>query len=281
MFYRILVLLLLAPFISLILLAVQSSRAPRVYACTGAYPPLHESAKQAGAVVIARAVTVGSSEFEFPHQSPTPATSATLAVTPTSTPTADPTASAGQAGRQTRNREALVGLGAHVDVHQVLTGTIEDSFDLDVSERKRAEEQVRALETNPSFVQPCPVGFLVPRYEAGKDYLLLLTRDGDGWTNINDAFEIRDGRIDIEYVVVTGEMRDLFFSGLPANEWTFDDGSPSQWVITGGSVSLQAFADAVWFARGELASPARGPAPASITPPDTGSAGLRRLQSPR
>jgi hypothetical protein len=185
---------------------------------------------------------------------------------------------------------SLAGIGAHLGVVQVVAGTETNILDVDGSHRRRIEQDLRRLEADPDLLLPCPLDFLVQRYEAGRTYFLVLGfEEGQGWYTyvqweidgsdvITGGADYVDGR---QAIAVSRAVLDAYFPGLPATTGGAPAGVEANWIIEQQRVPVDMLVAAVQGVRSGAvtltAEPTQAPASGGgiFTPPDTGDAGLR------
>lgn len=300
--------------------------APAAYACSGAYPPLEQVAREAQAVVLAQAVAVRGPDYELvgmpdftqppfvvvpPDQwSLTP--TATDTATPTATPTPLAAAAAIAAAVQSPTPSPaptststplplaarptgfdLTGYGATMQVESLLLGSAPARFELDRERRRTMETQLRGQELR-RLLLPCPVGFLVPRYEAGQRYLLFLRQGPEGWSTLPPYFVVDgENRVVIDHAVgglwVGQAVFERFFGSVGGFRLTEDSDLAEalgprehQWSLNEARIALPVFMEAVRLARGDplLVTPADGAGPETrvpaIQPPSVGDGGVPR-----
>ncbi len=247
------------------------------FACTGGPGPFEEFAANAGAIVIAEAVTVGGPENTAPTATPTPMTSSTPEPFPS--PAGTP---------QTIN---LAGIGATLRVIQTVAGDPPASIDVDAGSRQQIEENIRRQEANPNLILPCPLDFLVQRYVQGQTYFLVLNfEDWQGWYTFVqweiDGSDVSTGGVNYEEdrlaLVVSRPVLAAYFPGLAATAAGAAEGAEANWVIEQRRVPVEMLVAAVQGVRSGAVSTAESEQPATprsgggiFTPPDTGDAGLR------
>jgi len=272
---------------------------PSAYACSGAWPPLEDVAARAQAIAIVRALEVGGPDYTIPPLTPTATPTGTESATSTGTVTAASTSTPGVSATPTiastprtrpQSSNDITGIGARMLVERTILGSLSTEIEVDKAARIVTETELRKLELTPNLTS-CMPGFLVPRYEVGKTYLMFLRFDGGAWNNTPPMFEVRDGMVIADWGEVSVAAWDAFLAG-PGNEFrpVLEDGLPfpperPMGTILHLEVPVATFIDAIRFARGEIKAPTRAPEPTAtprsnattgtISPPDTGDAGLR------
>jgi hypothetical protein len=275
--------------VALAILVVVTTGAPLrpstpAYACTGGPEPLEDYISRSDTIAIIDVLSV-----EGPEN-----------LAPILTPTGNATPAPG-------SELDLTGYGAHVQVSQLIKGSVPLKFDLDTNTRWQVETDLRLVEAG--GVPPCEPGFLVPKYAPGASYLVFMTRDKDGLMEtvahmyVDGANAVVNGDQAAKkggpLLLVTGTVRRAFFAELPGeNRGTFTSGPQAgeeEWRVAVDDVSLQTLIAAIkGISTGDIPATATPqPAPVAtvsaatsaqptvaaalghITPPDTGDAGLK------
>jgi hypothetical protein len=282
-------------------LALAALLNPRVavrpaYACTGAWPSMDDVARNAHAIAIVRAAEVGGPDYTIGPVTVTPQPTATATATvsvtatgttsPTTSPTATSTAtpSVTDAAPPRPASFDLTGYGAHLVVERVLLGSLPTEVDIDAARRLGIDRDLRLQEQPQLTIRPCPIAFLVPKYEAGQSYVMFLRFEDGGWINTPPMFELNDGVVSAQWGSLSQAAYFAFLEGFVTNPYF---PQPGEGVTTMAydriDAPLDAFINAIRLARGEIAPPQQEatavPSATSgatrISPPDTGDADLR------
>ena len=239
-----------------ILAAAERPASHRALACTGGGAPLEWAATHADVIVVAEAIEVGDRANHAPTVTPLPR--------PSGTPTVGPP----PAVRVTAGAFDFSGIGATMRVVRVLGGEAPEILQLDGASRAALERQRRELEAGTAILL-CGFGAFNIRYAAGTRYLLFISNRDRIGASASLAFPV-DGSdlITGDQLLVRANNGTLYlktatyhqlFEGLPtltvAGENTY---------LAPGRVPLVSVLRVVAAARGGQ----------SITPPETGSAGL-------
>lgn len=233
------------------------------FACSAFPPFLEEIAPEADTIVIVTATRVGSKGLEYPVSALPDVELGPGTLLPPDHPAA-------------QHQWDFSGLGATMQTETVLAGTVPAQFEVDATQRLFAEALARKVMANPGFDPPCGIGSFVPRYEAGSRYLLFLKRTEDGWLNLalrsqplTDGF-IQPRGIDMSFITYMDSFGQLGTERVYIQ--LDDEGRPST-VSFSESASLPL--DAYIAVALALHHSARPDNPPIISPPSTGSAGLR------
>ena len=185
--------------------------------------------------------------------------------------------------------DILTGIGATLIVVDDFAGNSPQQFAIDRLHRKRVEEGLRALASNPGYVAPCPVDFLVPRWTPGQKYVVVAGYwDGEDEVSTLLRFPVEGDRLllassegDWWQLAVTATTHQTYFSDLRFDSWGELENGTEIGLIHEVSIPLSKFRAAVQsIVNSELPAVAATSTPIAstntvITPPDTGDAGLR------
>lgn len=238
----------------LVALAVLAQPAPsqRAASACGTGPVQFEAAvRDADFILIGRTTAVGDNTNRFPTPAPpSPPSPRTPTVVP----------------RPTFVPPDIAGVGATIEVERVMLGAVAPSVSIDEERRLEAERQVRVEQEQDALgiTSPCGAGFAVIRYEPDRRYLVVSSPRM--WPFGSMAWPV-DG----EYVLFPGfpnpeilsSSFESFFTRFEGQANALDEGGV---ILSDGRVPLE---DMTLF----VESLVRGEA--IITPPITGSAGLR------
>ncbi len=194
----------------------------------------------------------------------------------------------------------LTGIGARVRITNPIAGEAAGLFDIDSNIRRGTEQDIRRIEANPTFILPCPLGFLVTRYTVGQRLLLFAGRENNElYTMValpvtqplegDDVLFSTENGDGLNYALtVSTALRQTVFAEFPAaNSLTqgMTQLPTDRWSILSRKVPLGTVIRAIVSLRlSEPGSPLRINhdldipiefRPQQIRPPDTGDAGLR------
>jgi hypothetical protein len=202
----------------------------------------------------------------------------------------------------------LTGIGATLQVERAIVGDLAAQVEVDMVGRRGAEEALRLEEAGLQRLLPCPVGFGLEPFEAGKSYLIFLF-----WEEALDWYSIvkldivgdyvvtgGDGRHDAYTIRVEQAIADRYFPDLPFEAGVRHSGlEPDEeplGTIASSIVPLDYVVAAIQAIRAEAAAmptvspePVETPepigtlesaapaqaGPVAIAPPDVGDGGLR------
>jgi hypothetical protein len=267
---------LAALFATLLGLAVPGRWPSPAYACSIQYPPIDYEVFNADAVALVKAVEAGGPDNPAPTQTPDPKI-------------------LHRPGFGGTPIISLEGIGATLQVEQVLAGSVPSQVKVDEQRRESTEDAIRYLEANPGWTFPCALDFSLQRWTAGARYVVFLHKDDSGRWNAELRYQIAGSDVIVGFggdghppLIVSNGVYLAHFAGLAANPLGRWFGTESAWYIQADTAPLTTMLAAVRDIDSGLfplptatpehegTVPTLTPAPSGrIIPPDTGDAGLR------
>jgi hypothetical protein len=238
------------------------------HACVVGLEFFEHEARTAAAIAVVEVLSTGGPENSQP------------VLPPSSTPQQPP------GPRYTGPIPELEGVGARLRVESAIVGWLAAEIDVDAASRKDLEQQIRRVESNLYMVTTCPLGIGIKRYAAGERYLLLF-RQPTGGPNSGALYSGLRYPLDADQALiatgsgvnagryslwVTADVKNAYFSQFPTIERPWSERREEAYLIAANSMPVETLVAAIQGLR------AGGPPPripGSVSPPDTGDAGLR------
>ena len=224
--------------LALILVATlrHGSETPIAHACTGGPLHLEWYVDQATYVAVVDVVDVGGAENSAPFVTPSPLPAGFPPITPTPVDF------------------DLTGISATLRVEEDLLGGAPSTFVVDELARENTEQHIRSSQANPWQISPCPVGFLVPRYEFGQRYVVVVgPSEGDSRPRTLLKFDVNGdhvvlGESEDAYgwsLSVTRQTYQAFFPEYPSKSWGEDPDVVDIGQIEADTIPLEQFTAAL------------------------------------
>jgi hypothetical protein len=235
-------------------------------ACIVGHDIFEQEVRRAAAIAVVEILSTGGPENSQP------------VLPPSSSPQQPP------GPRYTGPIAELEGIGARLRVESAIVGWLAAEIDVDAAARKDLEQLIRRVESNPQTVLPCPIGPGFKRYAAGERYLLFF-QQADGGPHKGALYSGLRYLLDGDRVLITGSdanlgkymllvtqaVKDAYFRDLPSIERPWFKGGKA-YLIAANSVPLATMVAAIHGLRAGGPPPSE---PGSLSPPDTGDAGIR------
>lgn len=244
---------------------LESTLASPAVACTPAVPQLTEIVRLADTIALVEVLAVGGAENSLPTLVSDPTVSPALsAESATRSPTLEPKAASStpSATSPALAPYDLTGIGATVRIVETYLGTTTGIVELDSTGRLNVERRAREVEVAaPGVVPICPIDLGVTRFAPTARYLVFTQ---DAGNDVLFALPLTGEPPAVEGEYIFYIPRSPALSYVPGQDLAPDSGDSV--LVRAARLPLSTLIRLIHDLRGD---------PAIITPPQTGTAGLR------